>query len=165
MDIDDVHGPAGDDTVDVGAVDVGGVDGDGVEDFVDGVVVEGMAEQDPDVLFAAPLEAGLAALLAGHRPPTQAAPAPDQVGWSPQTGVLGGFMPAEAQIGAAVRAGLVPYTVDGVGDGLLTALAATDPDLIIARFDLPQPGPDLPPHPGTLTALYDRLRRRARAGA
>ena len=67
-------------------------------------------------------------------------------------------MPAEAQIGAAVRAGLVPHTVDGVGDGLLTALAATDPDRIIARLDLPQPGPDLPPHPGTLNALYDRLR-------
>ena len=153
MDIDDVHGPAGD-----GVVDVDAVDGDGGEDFVDGVVVEGMAEEDPDTLLAAPLEAGLAALLAEHRPPTQAAPPPDQVGWSPQTGVLGGFMPAEAQIGAAVRAGLVPHTVDGVGDGLLTALAATDPDLIIARLDLPQPGPDLPPHPGTLTALYDRLR-------
>ena len=134
MDIDDVHGPAGDDTV-----DVGGVDGGGVEDFVDGVVVEGMAEQDLDTLFAAPLEAaGLAALLAEDRPPEQAAPPPDQVGWF-QTGVLGGFMPAEAQIGAAVRAGLVPYTVDGVGDGLLTALAVTDPDLIIARLSLPQP--------------------------
>ena len=40
---------------------------------------------------------------------------------------------------------------------MLTALAATDPDRIIARLDLPQPGPDLPPHPGTLNALYDRL--------
>jgi hypothetical protein len=56
-----------------------------------------------------------------------------------------------------LRAGLVPHTVDGVGDGLLTALAATDPDLIIARLNLPQPGPDLPPHPSTLDALYHHL--------